>query len=573
MSHFHTSILAFIKQHKIECACLTLFVLLALLGIYFHEITWDEAQSWQIARTASWKDIVFSIPLYEGHPPFWHLFLAGPAKLGAPWHWVCGVISFVCMTASACLLFFKAPFPRWVRCLLPFNFFLFYQYGIIVRPYGIMMLIMLLLAMYFPQKDKKPGLFVGLLAGLCMCHLYGIAIAGGITLAWLWQMRADRPWKEYVIALCKDKRFHYLLGLLTLVILIMGIIVMPRSGENFVSTKPASIWQQVLYIFLAMPADAVLTDLNSRVKTYVTLFPWVPLITTSLLGLLLWTITFCFFPRKKILFLVLPYLCLGGIMLNYSSCHHIGLILLLFIWYLWITLDEDTPITQWPRIVKSVAKGLLSFMLFIPIAWNLCSLYNDYRTVTFDGNGMVSFLKKYNLTDEIIFCAWDVHNIDSKDHPNENHLEIVTNPNMQPYAALLNVFLDHNILANFHNGDKKIGYMKNRPLIDPKQREKVFEQWATKGLPMVTISTPTLEVVFGGNEDWTRLYRVAYLNRHYRIWKFLIESVPVNIYLHENLWNKYGPQILAEQGINPTTYTPSKKANMPMGSYTITIYR
>ena len=578
MPHF-SAILSFYKQHRAECLCLLLFVVLALIGLVSHEITYDEAQSWQIARTAPWKDILLLVPMYEGHPPFWHLLLAGPAKLGASWHWVYGVIGFVCMVTSGCLLFFRAPFPRWVRCLLPFNFFLFYQYGIIVRPYCIIVLLMLLLALYFPQKDQRPGLFVGLLMGLCMCHLFGIAIAGGITLAWLWQMRNARAWKIYIPALCKDKRFHYMLGMLALVIFIVGIIVMPRGGESFASTKPSSIWQQIIYVFLAMPADAVLTNLNAEITTYTKLLPWTNLLLTACVGLVLWAMTLLFFPRKKILFLVLPYICIGCVMLNYSSCHHIGLISLLFIWYLWITLAEDAPITKWPSIVNSLARGLLGLTLLVPIAWNIVSLYNDYRTVTFDGKPMVAFLQKYNLTDEVIFCAWEVLMLHAKNDQatDKTHVEYVTSPNMQPFALLFNVFTDHNMIANFNNGDKNTGYLKNRTVREPQQRAKIFEQWATKGLPMVTLNVPALELVFGGEQELTHLYRVSFLNNYYRLWKFDKERFPINIYLHENLWAKYGAQILADQGITPTT--ASKPAAQPSAvhtpaqNYTITIYR
>lgn len=572
MPHF-SIVLSFYKQHRTECVCFLIFIALALIGLISHEITYDEAQAWQIARTAPLKDILFLVPMYEGHPPFWHLLLAGPAKWGASWHWVYGIIGFICMVASGCLLFFKAPFPRWVRCLLPFNFFLFYQYGVVVRPYCIIMLLMFLLALYFPQKDQRPGLFVGLLAGLCMSHLFGIAIAGGITLAWLWQMRAARPWKVYIPALFKDKRFHYMLGMLALVILIIGLIVMPRGEENFVPTKAASTWKQLIYIFLATPADAVLTNLNKAIATYTQSFPWASLLLTSGVGLLLWAATLLFFPRKKILFLLLPYACVGGVMFNYSSCHHIGLALLLFIWYLWITLTEDSPITQWPPIINSLARILLVFMLIIPLLWNLAALYNDYRVVTFDGNAMASFLKKYNLMDEVIFSAWQVSVVPSESDSSKSHVAYVTSPHMQPCALMLNVFLDHNIIANFNNGDKNIGYLKNRNLTRPEDRAKIFKQWATKGLPMVTLNVPALEVVFEGAGDLTHLYRVSFVNNYYRIWKSNIVSFPFYIYLHEKLWNKYGAQILAEQGIDSTASPRPITTQTPAQNYTITIYR
>lgn len=562
--------LAFVKQHKIEVFCFALFIILAILGHATHEITYDEAQAWQIAKTASWKDILLLIPFYEGHPPFWHLLLAGPAKLGLSWHTVYAFLGMGCMIASGLLLFFKAPFPRWVRCLLPFNFFLFYQYGIIVRPYALMMLLMLLLAYFFPQKDQKPGLFVALLSALCMCHVYGIAIAGGITLAWLWQMRAARPWKEYLCSLCKDKRLRYMLGMLALVIVILVDITFQRAGSTFKPMHSKHLWQHLIYLFFAMPADAVITDLNSYIRSYIVLFPWLYLLLTSALGLLLWVVTWLFFPRKKILFLLLPYICLVCVMAHYFSCHHVGLALLLFIWYLWITLAEDAPLTRWPSIIKTLATGLLGLALSVPVVWNLGCLYNDITIKTFTGEDIVSFLKKYHLTDEVIFSTWELSITNAKDNEGHNRPGVVTSPNMQPLALLLNVFLERNIIANFNNGDPDTGYLKNEVLITPEQRVKVFEQWAPKGLPMVTIDMPVLDVVFSSKEDLNHYYRVAYVAPFYHLWKLQKTKDTFYIYLHEKLWSKYGPQILAAQGIRATAPAAQRK---PAQNYTITIYR
>ena len=81
-----------------------------------------------------------------------------------------------------------------------------------------------------------------------------------------------------------------------------------------------------------------------------------------------------------------------------------------------------------------------------------------------------------------------------------------------------------------------------------------------KGLPMVTLNIPALDLVFNTPEDLFHMYRVAFLSHHSRIWKFDKWDFPINIYLHETLWQKYGPQILAAHGIDPATHTPSKTA-------------
>ena len=67
-----------------EWIAFALYVALLCIVASFHEPWFDEAQSWQIARVASLRDILFSIPHYEGHPPLWHLLLALPARQRHP---------------------------------------------------------------------------------------------------------------------------------------------------------------------------------------------------------------------------------------------------------------------------------------------------------------------------------------------------------------------------------------------------------------------------------------------------------------------------------------------------------
>lgn len=46
----------------------------------FHEPWFDEAQSWLIARDASFRDMLLVRPHYEGHPPLWWLMLSVPRQ-------------------------------------------------------------------------------------------------------------------------------------------------------------------------------------------------------------------------------------------------------------------------------------------------------------------------------------------------------------------------------------------------------------------------------------------------------------------------------------------------------------
>ncbi len=527
----------FFRTHRAECICFALYIVLALVGFCVHEPSYDESQAWMIAKTATWKDLFLLIPFQEGHPPFWHLLLAGPARLGMPLPLAAGILGMLVMLANGYLLFFKAPFARWVRCLLPFSFFLFYQYGIIVRPYGLMCLLMLLLAIYFPQKDARPGLFVGLLAALSACHLFGLAIAGGITLAWLWEIKNARPWGEFIRTLLKDKRFYWMLGLLGWAVLILVCIAWPRAGKHLHSAAPpVSIVRQLIYVLLAIPAEAVLTNIDDSFQTTRTLLPWARLLSAAFVGLIIWISTFAFLPRKKWFYLVFPYACMGSIMLGYSSCHHVGMALVLFIWYGWITPSPD--ISGWPAGGKLLAKAGLLLILLVPAGWCAYALYGDYKYTVYPGKEMVAFLKKYNLTDQPIFVAWTMKPT-SKDH----HYDM--NTNAQPAGTLLNVYLDRNIFINFHDKTKK-AYIDN---FCPSYEEMlpVLNHWRDDlPVPTVLINQVPLSYLYN-NPDIMKYYRLAYVHNEYQLWKFNPPKPnPQTIFLFYTLWDKYKDQILAD---------------------------
>lgn len=153
-----------ISAQKSEWIVLILFSVCYIFVTIFHEPWFDEAQAWQIAKCSSVKDILLVIPHYEGHPPLWHLILAIPAKMGIPFEIGLKSIGFIITITSIILILFVSPIPRIVKLLLPFNYFIFYQYGIVVRPYCLMLLLLLVIAIIFPVKKEHPFCFCGTLA-------------------------------------------------------------------------------------------------------------------------------------------------------------------------------------------------------------------------------------------------------------------------------------------------------------------------------------------------------------------------------------------------------------------------
>ncbi len=535
-----TSFGTFLKQHRAESICFALFILLACLGFAVHEMWYDEAQAWQIARTAPLQDILFLIPHYEGHPPFWHLLLALPAKLGVPWQWGVNSIGLLFMLASGFLIFFKAPFARWVRCLLPFNYFLFYQYGIIVRPYSALVLIMLLLAVYFPQRNQRPALFIGLLAALCACHIFGIALAGGITLAWLWDIKNEYGWKKYIPSFLKNKRFYYMLGLLAWALMLLALIRQTDGVLDAYLAYTASVLKQGLYVLFALPADTVLTDLASQLYVMTADLPYSGLLTTCVIGLVLWGVLLAFLPRKYLLYLVLPYLLVGAIMLHYLSRHHIGVLLVLVIWYAWITLRE-LPLLKRPDALRQLAGAVLALALTVPLLWSVYAVYLDYKLVYFPGKQVAEFLDKYHLKDKRIFSSWELQ------LSNDN--SFWGDPHFMPTAVMLNVYLPQNIIANFNDASPR-AYNLN-VLSTEQEKQRVAQQWRERGLPDVLLGPAALPMVY---DDPTviKQYRVAWAGMTYIPWKFnRPKQDHYDVYLREAVWDELKAQIMGS--------TPNRK--------------
>ena len=104
-----------------------LYAVLFLLITYFHEPWFDEAQAWEIGRTATYMEMFTVLPHTEGHPPLWSLILSIPAKLGMPYYIGLKSASFVFSAITVYLIVIKSPFPKLIRYMLPFTYFIFYQ--------------------------------------------------------------------------------------------------------------------------------------------------------------------------------------------------------------------------------------------------------------------------------------------------------------------------------------------------------------------------------------------------------------------------------------------------------------
>jgi hypothetical protein len=168
-------------------------VAIVALMIPMHEPYADEAQAWQLARFSSIPALLSTLLHLEMTPGLWHALLRCEAALGVSYtgmHWVTAAIG----AAGICLLLWRSPFPLWIRALLPFTYFLIYQYPIVARSYSLAPILLFALASQWNRRRSNPmgvALLLALLANLCAQTLM-ISIGFSIVLAVeLWQRRAQ----------------------------------------------------------------------------------------------------------------------------------------------------------------------------------------------------------------------------------------------------------------------------------------------------------------------------------------------------------------------------------------------
>lgn len=203
---------------KINIIIFVVFLLLTTLIGINHEPWVDEAQSWIIARDASCLEIIWNIARYEGSFPLWHLTLKLFINLGLDYEHL--YIVPIIISAIGLLVFLKkVEAPKFVKILLPFTYYIFYQYTIIARSYSYLLLAFSLLAITYKKRLENPLKYVLSLAFISLISMHGMIIAVILGITFLIEIIKEKNIKKYIKELI----------IFGTIILIECIILFPRS--------------------------------------------------------------------------------------------------------------------------------------------------------------------------------------------------------------------------------------------------------------------------------------------------------------------------------------------------------
>lgn len=165
------------KNFLISAGIFIVYAVLTLIGALNHELWFDEAQAWNIARDNDIRGI-FEQLKFEGHPALWYLILHIFSSLGFSCT-VIPLISWFFCTVTAALILWKAPFNCIIKAAVLFSGGFLFQLSVTSRVYCLIPFFMCLIAMLYRKRNEYPicfGILVALLANthISICGMVGI---------------------------------------------------------------------------------------------------------------------------------------------------------------------------------------------------------------------------------------------------------------------------------------------------------------------------------------------------------------------------------------------------------------
>jgi hypothetical protein len=203
-------------------AAFLLYLSIAGFAMANHEMWADELHSWNIAKGSNSFIDVFRNSRFEGHPPVWYIILWAISKFTHSLVAV-QVVHLVIAAVPVFLILFYSKIPVGARLLLPFGYFLLFEYAVLSRNYAVGVLLACLICVIMRRHSRyKTMLYYALLLLLANTHLLATLLAGSLHiyfLLWQTEQKKNKP----VIAA------HVLLGLM--VALTAVYFVWPPSGS------------------------------------------------------------------------------------------------------------------------------------------------------------------------------------------------------------------------------------------------------------------------------------------------------------------------------------------------------
>lgn len=183
------------KNNLIYLLIFILFLSTVIIIASYHEYWSDEAQAWLLARDASIIDLITKYLKFEGHPILWYLVIKIFINLGGSYNNF-NLVSTFFVSLGVLILLFKIKCPLYLKVLLPFTFFIYYQFSAIARGYCLIVFLLFLLIAIWDKREKYYYFFTFILILLINTELYTYLLAGSIYLLEIYDFLKNKEYKN-----------------------------------------------------------------------------------------------------------------------------------------------------------------------------------------------------------------------------------------------------------------------------------------------------------------------------------------------------------------------------------------
>jgi hypothetical protein len=153
---------------------LSCFSVIALIGVLNHEIWLDEAHHWLFARDSNSISELWSNMRYDGHPILWNVLLFFISRFSKD-VMAMQLLNVAFAVGAIGVFLFNSPFSKPEKLLFVFGYFFLYEYTVISRNYGLLLLFLFVAIVFY---TKRKHLLLGIsLAALANTHLFGLLFA------------------------------------------------------------------------------------------------------------------------------------------------------------------------------------------------------------------------------------------------------------------------------------------------------------------------------------------------------------------------------------------------------------
>jgi hypothetical protein len=359
-----------------------LWLATAGVALRYHEKWADEAQSWLLARDLDLKTLWFRELRYEGSPGLWHTMLwVAQHVFHLPYAGL-GMIGFLGAAAGVAFVLWKAPFPRPIRYLFVFSYYIVYQYAAIARPYTLLPLLAFGSAYLFDDREHPERIAIVLIL-LANLSAHGMLLSACLGTAYL--IKELRAWPT----LTGQARRKFVVSAIALIVV---------AGFLFVVLKP--------------PPDVEALQ-GTHTRTLAGIFHRTlegisgALFDNDLLSLAWLAIASVWaWQRRRFWIFFSPVLVLslfyGAV---YGLAHHQGTILvaaMMGVWIAWPAGRSETPL---PR--QRVVHHAFAASLVILFAWQIWDsavvIRNEYRFPYSGAEDAAKYLKSVGADRQQIF--------------------------------------------------------------------------------------------------------------------------------------------------------------------------